>query len=98
MNRRSFLGGLAGILAAGAAPAIITTPGLLMPVRKIIVPDTPGTIMADMIDRWVNEVREITGLRAYSVGDIIQISGVRGMFPARCVVAGTDATAGWAKL
>lgn len=30
---------MAGILAAGAAPAIIRTPGLLMPVRKIIVPE-----------------------------------------------------------
>lgn len=29
---------MAGILAAGVAPAIITTPGLLMPVRRIIVP------------------------------------------------------------
>lgn len=33
IGRRGFLG---GILAAAAAPAIITTPGLLMPVRKII--------------------------------------------------------------
>ncbi len=32
-TRRGFLG---GILAAAAAPAIITTPGVLMPVRKII--------------------------------------------------------------
>lgn len=38
MDRRGFLTGMAGILAAGAAPAIITTPGLLMPIRKIIVP------------------------------------------------------------
>lgn len=34
MNRRGFLGGL---LAAVAAPAVITTPGLLMPVSTRIV-------------------------------------------------------------
>lgn len=35
MNRRSFLLGL----AAGLAPAIIRTPGLLMPVRALAVPN-----------------------------------------------------------
>lgn len=35
MQRRSFLGAM---LAAAAAPAIITTPGLLMPVKKLVVP------------------------------------------------------------
>lgn len=38
MDRRIFLKGMAGILAAGVAPSIITTPGLLMPVRQIIKP------------------------------------------------------------
>jgi hypothetical protein len=35
MNRRGFLGGL---LALGVAPAIIRTPGLLMPIRPERVP------------------------------------------------------------
>ena len=34
-GRRGFLRGMAGILAAAAAPAIITTPGLLMPVKAL---------------------------------------------------------------
>ena len=34
-NRRSFLIGLA---AGITAPAIITTPGLLMPVKKVVLP------------------------------------------------------------
>ncbi len=38
IDRRSFLKGMAGILAASAAPAVITTPGLLMPVKKLWVP------------------------------------------------------------
>lgn len=38
MTRRGFLQGIAGILAAAAAPAIITTPGLLMPVKKLWIP------------------------------------------------------------
>lgn len=37
-TRRGFLKGMAGILAVGIAPSIITTPGLLMPVRQIVVP------------------------------------------------------------
>lgn len=37
MQRRSFLGGLAGILASGAAPAIVATP------MKIWVPKPPKT-------------------------------------------------------
>lgn len=39
VQRRRFITGIAGILVSATAPAIITTPGLLMPVRKIIVPD-----------------------------------------------------------
>ena len=35
MNRRGFL---QGILAAGIAPFVVTTAGVLMPVRKIITP------------------------------------------------------------
>lgn len=38
MNRRNFLGGMAGILAAGFAPAAIGS-GVLMPARKILVPE-----------------------------------------------------------
>lgn len=37
VQRRRFITGIAGILVSAAAPAIITTPGLLMPVRKIII-------------------------------------------------------------
>lgn len=35
MNRRGFLGGL---LAAAVAPAIIRTPGLIMPIKPALVP------------------------------------------------------------
>lgn len=42
IGRRSFI---AGILASAAAPAIITRPGLLMPVREIVVPPpTPAPV------------------------------------------------------
>lgn len=53
VTRRGFLKGMAGILAAAAAPAIITTPGLLMPVRKIIVP--PG---AREVQEWLEECQQ----------------------------------------
>ncbi len=38
MNRRSFLTGMAGILAAGTAPWVVTKAGVLMPVREIAKP------------------------------------------------------------
>ncbi len=44
MNRRGFL---TGMLALGAAPAIITTPGLLMPVRAIALPFNDGSGLFD---------------------------------------------------
>ena len=34
-TRREFFKGMGGILAASVAPAIILTPGLLMPVKKV---------------------------------------------------------------
>jgi hypothetical protein len=37
LSRRGFLGGLAGILAAGVAPAAVGS-GILMPVRQVIAP------------------------------------------------------------
>jgi hypothetical protein len=46
VNRRGFL---AGVLAAGIAPAIICTPGILMPVRKIAVPQFPDVIYGEPI-------------------------------------------------
>lgn len=42
---------LAGILGAAAAPAIITRPGILMPVRTIALPE-PWWMTADL---WVSE-------------------------------------------
>lgn len=53
MDRRGFL---KGILAAGVAPYVITTPGLLMPVRGILVPSfhkTQGSV------RWVSIVERM---------------------------------------
>lgn len=36
MERRSFISGLAGIITANAAPAIIRNTGILMPIRAMI--------------------------------------------------------------
>lgn len=64
LARRDFLRGMAGILAAAAAPAIILTPGLLMPVRKLWTPATvsirgsigvAGRIILTGV--WVNDQR-----------------------------------------
>lgn len=45
MLRRGFIGGLVGLLAA---PAIIRTPGLLMPVKVPIWPVTPMALVNPM--------------------------------------------------
>lgn len=52
MHRRSFLTGMAGILAAGSAPWVVTKAGVLMPVKaRIWTPRTfyvrPVTIGGD---------------------------------------------------
>jgi hypothetical protein len=44
LKRRAFLGGLAGILAGGVAPAAIGS-GILMPVRRLVLP-REATFMA----------------------------------------------------
>lgn len=44
MQRRSLLAGLAGCLAAGFAPAAVGS-GILMPVRKIVMPTLDQYIM-----------------------------------------------------
>ena len=61
LNRRSFLQG------ALAAPAVILTPGLLMPVKSVIWP-TPGVVAFDyedvraMLLRYTMTVREEGGI------------------------------------
>jgi hypothetical protein len=42
MNRRGFL---RSILAAGVAPYVVTTAGVLMPVRKLVTPDFGASIL-----------------------------------------------------
>ena len=39
MNRRNFITGMAGILAAGYSASVLPS-GVIMPVRKLWVPDT----------------------------------------------------------
>lgn len=55
LSRRGMLGGLLGILAA---PAIIRTPRLLMPVKKLIVPEG---------NRLMWSVQNIQGMRARDI-------------------------------
>lgn len=46
MNRRSFITGMAGILAAAAAPAVLPS-GIIMPVRKLWTPSTQIVTITD---------------------------------------------------
>lgn len=54
MNRRGFLGGLLAL----AAPAVITTPGLLMPVSTFALPTygRGGILTPDMIGREFSRI------------------------------------------
>ena len=47
IQRRGFLAGIGALLAA---PAIIRTPGLLMPVRPLIVPTNTTVRIAEIIN------------------------------------------------
>lgn len=52
MNRRSFLTGMAGILASATAPWVVTKAGVLMPVKQIVTgltTDAIDTSGADLI-------------------------------------------------
>ncbi len=55
--RRGFLAGLGALLAA---PAIIRTPGLLMPVRPVLdaYPGLDEAFLGQIVDAWVREMRE----------------------------------------
>jgi len=54
MDRRRFITGLAGIFAAGYAPAVLPS-GVIMPVRKLWTPALPGgmAMMMAQHERYV---------------------------------------------
>lgn len=63
-TRRGFLGGLAGVLAAGFAPAAIGS-GVLMPVRQVVT--APAIYMRPIVD-WRLEGHAVDALR-YAMQD-----------------------------
>lgn len=88
-SRRSFLKGMAGILAAAAAPAIITTPGLLMPVRKLWTPEPLQIVVKESSSNgsfWIKIVAEDGQGRVWehrfdpprpaNPGDVIQVGNI----------------------
>ena len=74
MNRRNFLGGIAGILGAGMAPAIGHA-GILMPVKKIAVAHgairlPPKLVVPSSEDPpWLYDSREPRYVRAVVGGE-----------------------------
>lgn len=56
MKRRTFLSGMAGILASGFAPAVVGS-GVLMPVRTIVKP-VGDVITLDDIERIAEWCRD----------------------------------------
>lgn len=60
LSRRRFAGGL---LAALAAPAIIRTPGLLMQVKRVLIPDAAGTIVDAAGTPWTMATMMMPGRR-----------------------------------
>ncbi len=87
-SRRSFLIGLGSALAA---PAVIRTAGLLMPVRKVIEPEPADlfSLMQMHYDRMVNPplvMSEIIDLPFAIQAGVISYAG-HGVFEARELVA-----------
>lgn len=56
MNRRSFM---KAILAAGVAPYVVTSAGVFMPVRGLIIPQSSG------IAHWVRTTLDVEGFSRY---------------------------------
>ena len=52
MNRRGFLTGMAGILAAGYAPSVLPS-GIIMPIRKLLLPEDFGYTMTIIAEPFV---------------------------------------------
>lgn len=52
LSRRGFIGGLIAV----AAPAVITTPGLLMPVRPLTIADQLGPALFELSFREAKEL------------------------------------------
>lgn len=89
ISRRGFLGGLAGIIAAGVAPAIVKEPmKIYAPPKKIITPlsglgaDFDGDTMDWLHEPWVTERQqaEFDGLR---FGDMAWKPELRLVLPLR---------------
>lgn len=74
MNRRHFLQGLAGILAAGVAPYVVTTAGVLMPVRKIVRIDDPIPFEEFIPDEWI----KLTAERMQLIREMIYYESLTG--------------------
>lgn len=64
MQRRSFLGGLGGILAAGFAPAAVGS-GILMPIKKIIPFNPWALCIKDMRGNVIFGVRADYSVEAH---------------------------------
>ena len=47
MNRRRFLTGMAGILAAGYSASVLPS-GVIMPIRKLWVPDNEWVVLDEL--------------------------------------------------
>jgi|SRR5580700_4923208 hypothetical protein len=72
MNRRGFLGSL---LASLAAPAIIRTPGLLMPIRPLVTATGGHDFMTDKLiirasERYAVQWQEWSGMWRTQPGDM----------------------------
>lgn len=76
MDRRRFL---SGILAAATAPAIIKTPGLLMPIKPVIETSHFGAFAS--LNARAAECGSVTfPFASINCGDTITLNGVRYIF------------------
>lgn len=93
MNRRGFLG---SILAAAAAPAIVRAESLM----RIIVPSDeiilPGWMETASLAAARPAISTILGAGGFSVGDLITISGFKGLLRVTHVMGSEAAVSEWA--
>ena len=74
MNRRRFLTGMAGILAAGYSASVLPS-GVIMPIRKLWVPDIDRTVTVAASAIWNYD--EILFTKMSMKDGVVLLDGVR---------------------
>jgi hypothetical protein len=80
MNRRAFLTGMAGILGAGVAPAILPS-GIIMPIKRLWTPELLGAV-----DVYPTPCGEVGTFTERQLNELIKDAWEKGSQPKWLIV------------